>query len=89
MEQTVIVAAKLRVAGRASFRELSQDCEDTYEIVARFLAVLDLYRDKCVSFEQDAPLGDLYISWLADDDSVDAEPGADAVAREPAKPDDR
>ena len=87
-EQTVIVAAKLRDIGRASFRELSRDCEDTYEIVARFLAVLDLYRDKRVSFEQIAPLGDLYISWLGDDDSVDVdEPGADAAAG-PAQPDD-
>jgi segregation and condensation protein A len=88
-EQAVIVAAKLKVAGRASFRELSQDCEDTYEIVARFLAVLDLYRDKRVSFEQHVPLGDLYIGWLGDDDSVDAEPGADAAATELARPDDR
>jgi len=87
-EQSVILAARLRTAGRASFRELSQDCEDTYEIVARFLAVLDLYRDKRVSFEQEAALGDLYISWLADDDAVDVdEPGADAVT-EPAQPDD-
>ena len=63
-EQTAIVEAKLRAAGRASFRELSADCEDTYEIVARFLAVLDLYRDKCVSFDQEAPLGELYITWM-------------------------
>jgi len=88
-EQAVIVAAKLKVVGHASFRELSQDCEDTYEIVARFLAVLDLYRDKRVSFTQDAPLGDLYITWLADDDSVDVQPGAAAVAGEPTQPDDR
>ncbi|HYK33936.1 MAG TPA: segregation/condensation protein A, partial [Streptosporangiaceae bacterium] len=87
-EQAVIVAAKLRAAGRASFRELAQDCEDTYEIVARFLAVLDLYRDKCVSFEQDAPLGDLHITWLADNDAADVEPSAD-TASEPARPDDR
>ncbi len=88
-EQAVIVAAKLRIAGRASFRSLSKDCEDTYEVVARFLAVLDLYRDKQVSFEQATPLGDLYISWLAEDDSVDAEDEAGAVAGEPAQPDDR
>jgi len=72
-EQADIVTALLRAAGRASFRELSAGCEDTYEIVARFLAVLDLYRDKCVSFEQDAPLGELYISWTAD---AQADPGS-------------
>jgi segregation and condensation protein A len=47
-EQAVILAAKLRLAGRASFRELSADCDGTYEIVARFLAVLELYRDRCL-----------------------------------------
>jgi segregation and condensation protein A len=73
-EQTGIVAEKLRSLRRASFRELSADCEGTYEIVARFLAMLDLYRDRCVSFEQETPLGELYISWTAKDDSD--EPGS-------------
>jgi segregation and condensation protein A len=63
-EQAAIMAARLREVGRASFRELSADCEDTYEIVARFLAVLDLYRDAQVSFDQESPLGDLFISWI-------------------------
>jgi segregation and condensation protein A len=63
-EQADIVAGRLRRAGRASFRELSADCEDTYEIVARFLAVLDLFRDKYVSFEQEVPLGELFITWI-------------------------
>jgi segregation and condensation protein A len=72
-EQAAIVSRRLRVAGRASFADLSADCEDTHEVVARFLAVLDLYRDRQVSFEQDTPLGDLYITWIAaDDDAGDA-----------------
>jgi segregation and condensation protein A len=79
-EQAGILTALLRAAGRASFRELSAGCEDTYEVVARFLAVLDLYRDKCVSFEQEAPLGELFISWTADDQASpgsSTEPGTD------------
>ncbi len=67
-EQAQIITRRLRQAGRASFRELAADCEDTYEIVARFLAVLDLYRDRCVSFEQQAPLGELFITWIAGTD---------------------
>jgi segregation and condensation protein A len=63
-EQADILSRRLRATGRASFGELSADCEDTYAVVARFLAVLDLYRDRVVSFEQATPLGDLYISWL-------------------------
>lgn len=81
-EQAAIVAAKLRVIGRASFRALAQDCEDTYEVVARFLAVLDLYRDKRVSFEQATPLGDLYISWLVEDDLAEDDSAGDDRAED-------
>jgi segregation and condensation protein A len=87
-EQAAIVAGKLRAAGRASFRQLSADCEDTYEIVARFLAVLELYRDKCVSFEQVIPLGDLYVSWVADEDALDAELAAPLESGDPIEADD-
>ncbi len=79
-EQAGIITRMLRAAGRASFGKLSAGCEDTYEVVARFLAVLDLYRDSCVSFEQEAPLGELYITWIGpeaagDDRAADGEPG--------------
>jgi segregation and condensation protein A len=67
-EQAEILTRILRAAGQASFGDLCAGCEDTYEVVARFLAVLDLYRDRCVSFEQHAPLGELLITWIADND---------------------
>ncbi len=81
-EQAVIITGKLRAAGRASFAELSADCEDTYEIVARFLAVLDLYRDRCVSFDQESPLGDLFVSWIAPEPAG----GAHAASIGPGEP---
>ena len=88
-EQAGILSRMLRAAGRASFGELSADCEDTYEVVARFLAVLDLYRDKLVSFEQEAPLGDLYITWTAPPDGADGSssprPGEPAAAGDDAQ----
>ena len=62
-EQAGILAERLRALGRASFRQLTSDCAGTYEVVARFLALLDLYRDGNVSFEQLVPLGDLYVTW--------------------------
>ena len=62
-EQAGILAGRLRALGRASFRQLTSDCAGTYEVVARFLALLDLYRDGNVSFEQRVPLGDLYVTW--------------------------
>ncbi len=77
-EQTDIITGRLRAAGRASFRELSADCDGTYEVVARFLAVLDLYRDRRVAFEQETPFSELYINWVADDDSDVPEPGDDS-----------
>ena len=82
-EQALRVADMLREVGRASFRELSADCGDTYEVVARFLAVLDLYREKCVSFEQEVPLGELFISWVSEsaDGHPDREMGGDEHRR--------
>jgi segregation and condensation protein A len=62
-EQAAIMAGRLRTLGRATFRQLTSDCAGTYEVVARFLALLDLYRDGNVSFEQLVPLGDLYVTW--------------------------
>ena len=62
-EQAEIISGKLRELGRATFRGLTSDCAGTYEVVARFLALLELYREASVSFEQIAPLGELYITW--------------------------
>src|SRR5947207_560471 len=62
-EQAEIISGRLRRSGRATFRGLVADCAGTYEVVARFLALLDLYRDAAVSFEQLAALGELYITW--------------------------
>jgi segregation and condensation protein A len=63
-EQVVILAGRLQRLGRATFRRLSADCSGTYEIVARFLALLELYREGSVSFDQVAPLGELYVTWI-------------------------
>jgi segregation and condensation protein A len=62
-EQAEILLARLRTLRRATFRQLIADCAGTYEVVARFLAVLELYRDGLVSLDQVAPLGDLYLTW--------------------------
>ncbi|HEX9354394.1 MAG TPA: segregation/condensation protein A, partial [Streptosporangiaceae bacterium] len=70
-EQADIMAARLSRLGRATFRRLSADCSGTYEVVARFLALLELYREGSVSFDQVAPLGELYVTWVT-------EPGPDA-----------
>lgn len=50
----------------ASFGDLVAECEVTVEIVARFLALLELYREQAVLFEQPEPLGELLVSWTGD-----------------------
>ena len=62
-EQSGILAARLRSAGRLTFRELVHDAGSTLVVVARFLALLDLFRDRAVTFRQDAPLGELVVLW--------------------------
>jgi segregation and condensation protein A len=71
-EQAVLLAARLRSVGAATFRALTADSGGTIVLVARFLALLELYREGAVSFEQVTPLGELHIRWVAGDDA-DAE----------------
>jgi segregation and condensation protein A len=71
------MAGRLRALGKASFRQLSAGAAGNYEIVASFLALLELYREDVVSFEQVTPLGELYVSWTGGDREVRlAAPGA-------------
>jgi len=71
-EQAGIVVERLREAGAAvSFRVLAEDAPDTLTVVARFLALLELYREKAVTLDQDEALGDLLVSWCG---GTDAEP---------------
>ncbi|MFG3036797.1 segregation and condensation protein A [Streptomyces sp. NPDC048330] len=62
-EQAAVVVALLRERGTAVFRELIEDAGDTLTVVARFLALLELYREKAVALEQETALGDLTVSW--------------------------
>jgi segregation and condensation protein A len=69
-EQVAIVAGRLASAGRASFRELTRDCAGVYEVVARFLALLELHREGNVGLEQAEALGELYATWSAGGDGA-------------------
>jgi len=46
-----------------SFRNLVSDADNTLVVVARFLALLDLYRQGVLRFNQVVALGELQISW--------------------------
>ncbi len=65
-EQAAIVVAALRRGGPVTFRELVAGADQRGVIVARFLAVLELYRANAVAFQQVEPLGELSIRWTAE-----------------------
>jgi len=77
-EQAEIIAGRLRELRRATFRRLTADCAGTYEVVARFLAVLELYREGRVTVDQLTPLGELFVSWSAAPGDQDAAPAGGA-----------
>jgi segregation and condensation protein A len=62
-EQATLMVARLSQLTTATFRSLSADCPDTLTVVARFLALLELYREGSVAFEQVTPLGELLVRW--------------------------
>lgn len=66
-EQAAIVVERLRHSGRVSFRSLVADSEIAV-VVARFLALLELYREGAVAFDQVSALGELSIRWVGEDD---------------------
>ena len=63
-EQTEQVISALRSAKTLSFRALVQGAEEPMVVVARFLALLDLYRTGAIRFEQLAAFTDLQITWV-------------------------
>ncbi len=62
-EQATIVVDRLRRSGTLTFRALAADSPDTLTTVARFLSLLELFREGAVSFDQMSPLGELTIRW--------------------------
>lgn len=62
-EESRLVVEALRRAKSLSFRNLVSDAENTMVIVARFLALLDLYRQGVLRFDQVIAMGELQISW--------------------------
>ena len=66
--ESLLVVEALRKSRTLSFRNLIHDADTTMVVVARFLALLDLYRQGALRFEQVMALGDLQISWVGSDE---------------------
>ena len=62
-EESKMVVEALRHSKTLSFRNLISDADSTLVVVARFLALLDLYRQGVLRFDQVIALGELQISW--------------------------
>ena len=66
-EESKRVVDLLRAGRTVSFRNLVSDADSTLVVVARFLALLDLYRQGVLRFDQVMALGELQISWTGSD----------------------
>src|SRR3954451_23806100 len=67
-EQAELVVDRLRRVGTMTFRALCGDSPDVITTVARFLVVLELFRENAVAFDQVSPLGELTVRWTGADD---------------------
>ncbi|WP_235980981.1 segregation and condensation protein A, partial [Streptomyces albidus (ex Kaewkla and Franco 2022)] len=100
-EQAELVVARLRELGEVTFQQLTEDAPDTLTVVARFLALLELYRERAVSLDQEEALGLLMVRWSGEEgaepvvtDEFDQEPRPQqpedqAESGQEPQPDDR
>jgi len=63
-EQASKIVEQLRRTSRMTFRGLTADAENTLVVIARFLALLELYKEGVIRFEQMISLGELQITWV-------------------------
>jgi segregation and condensation protein A len=62
-DEAIKIVEELRRTGKCTFRHLISDANSTLVVVARFLALLELYREGVVRFEQVIALGELAVTW--------------------------
>jgi segregation and condensation protein A len=67
-EQAAVIVARLRQSRSCSFRSLVADADSTLVIVARFLALLELFHESVLIFDQSEALAELVVQWTGQDD---------------------
>lgn len=70
-EQAAIITGRLQRDKVMSFRALVQDADHVNVVVARFLALLELFRESVVAFDQMRSLGELTVRWTGSGTAVD------------------
>ena len=88
-EQAALVVDRLRRAGTLTFRSLCGDSPDRLTTVARFLSLLELFREGAVSFDQVTPLGELTVRWTgAEAGEIEINDEFDGTTPQEEQPDD-
>ncbi|WP_062464753.1 segregation and condensation protein A [Demequina soli] len=70
-EQAAVITNRLQREGSVSFRSLTRDAGSTAVVVARFLALLELFREAVVAFDQVRSLGELTVRWTGGESAVE------------------
>lgn len=70
-EQAALIADMLKGHKPLAFREIVADADSLSVVVGRFLAILELFREGLIAFDQAAPLGDLVVRWSAGEKEFD------------------
>ncbi len=70
-EQAALMTSRLQREGAMTFRALVRDAGHVNVVVARFLALLELFRESVVAFEQVRSLGELTVRWTGGDEAVE------------------
>lgn len=82
-EQAALISSRLQRARVLTFRALVRDAGHVNVVVARFLALLELFKEAVVAFEQVRSLGELTIRWTGGDSPVDVSGEFDGPDGEP------
>jgi len=67
-EQAALIVNRLRASRSCSFGSLVADAETTLVIVARFLALLELFHQSAIAFDQSESFAELTVRWTGQDD---------------------
>lgn len=70
-EQAALVSSRLQRDKVVTFRALVRDAEHVNVVVARFLALLELFKEAVVAFDQARSLGELTIRWTGGESHVE------------------
>lgn len=89
-DQAMVLEGLLRTGGPLSFRQLTEDATSRLMLVVRFLALLEMFRDGAITFDQAAPLSELRVRWSAKDDrwTIEEPPGDAGYGTDEAGPAD-